>query len=240
MTIKKTLALKPNDYNYQSLMAKFADGAPLSCEQLNFLAWHEKSLSNPHLDPVMKYYLKHYHRQYSEDHSFLLPSEILNKENIARLKQRLQLLLQTTKKHVELKFTPEQFKHLKTLAYNELILLHGNHFLSGAPFHPGGIPHIIFFQWGNLFGVAKYVVLAEEKALKSNVLIYFEDMGERLLNECVHDYQQTHANELKNQQQLQLSSQINPQLTAQPTTSYSTPRPSLSLSRNKEVHDSDK
>lgn len=200
--IKPTLKHNPDSYSYRDLLVKFSDGIPLSCDQFNFLVWHEKTLSNQLTDPMLKYYLKHYHQKRSNPHSFLLPGEVLNEAAIVQFKKRLGILLQTKGTHVELSMTPKEFSEFKGLAYKELIFYHGNQLLTGAPFYPGGLPHIIYFQWGNSFGIAKYVVLAGEKALKSNVLIYFEDMLERDLDQCVEDYSLQLRNQMHPQQQL--------------------------------------
>ncbi len=181
---------------------KFAGGIPLSCDQLNFLSRHERSLSNPHLDPVLKYYLKHYHHHYAQEHSFLSPNDTIDHDSVKRLKHRLEILLANSSSHVELKLKPADFLQFRALTYDELILYHGNQFLTGAPFFQGGIPQLIYFQWGNLFGVAKYVVLAEEKSLKSNVLIYFEDLQERNLQDCVYQYNLKLQEEMKQQLRL--------------------------------------
>src|SRR5690606_35947581 len=98
--------------------------------------------------------------------------------------------------------SPSDFLSFRAMTTDELILYHGNQLLTGAPFFPGGVPQLIYFQWGNLFGVAKYVVIAEEKALKSNVLIYFEDRHERLLQDCVYQYNQKLQHESHHQQRL--------------------------------------
>lgn len=187
---------KHPEYNYRSLLVKFAHGEPLTADELNFLHWHEKQLSSALLDPVTKYYLKIY-RHESATHSFLLPHEIINKEDIKSLKKRIQLMIAEKNSHVEFSLSPEQFNKFKQISYQELILYHGNQFLTGAPYHLGGIPHVIFFQWGNLFGVAKYVVMAEEKSLKSNIMIYVEDMQERKIEECIKEYVDHHKEELQ-------------------------------------------
>lgn len=195
--VKPELKFKPNNYAIQDLRMKFADGTPLSCAQLNFLAWHEKTLSSHQMDPVFKYYLKNYRHPH---HSFLLPRDKLDKTEVARLKHRLEILLSGTTDHLELHLSPSDFLAFRALTINELILYHGNQLLTGAPFIPGGIPQFIYFQWGNLFGVAKYVMVADEKALKSNVLVYFEDRQERLLDECVHQFNLKLKHENQNQQ----------------------------------------
>lgn len=233
--MKETLKNKPDSYEFQDIKAKFADGKPLSADQLNFLNWHQKSLSNPHMDSIIKYYLKHMHHPYSEDHTFILPNELLNKESIKSLKRRLTLLLQSKNKNVQLKFTVEHFQELMSLAYGELILYHGNQLITGAPFFQGGIPHVVYFQWGNLFGVAKYVVLPGEKAQKANVMVYFEDMADRLLNDCVDQYNHKYENELKQYQQEKLTPapQVTPP-TQKPEPTWQPPRMGLSINSNVE------
>jgi hypothetical protein len=192
--VKPTLKNEPSDYALKTLLVNFQDSKPLTPDQLNFLYQYEKALSGPLLDPIIKYYLKHYFPL--SHHSFLLPSEVLNRGSIEQLKRRLNILLKNKGAHVRWRFSPEQFNKFREIAHRELILFHGNQFLTGAPFHPGGIPYTIYFQWGNLFGVAKYVVLPDERAMKSNVLIYIEDMLEKPLIECIYKYNHDHAEEL--------------------------------------------
>src|SRR5690606_18114391 len=122
------------------------------------------------------------------NHSFLLPSDKINVQSLQQLKKRLQLLIKGRSTLAPLHLSEKQFTKFKTLNMQELIFWHGNQLLTGAPFFPGGIPPVLFFQWGNYFGVAKYVFVPEEKALKANVLVYFEDMQDRSLNQCVADY----------------------------------------------------
>lgn len=195
--MKPTLIHQPNHYNYQELLVNFASGVPLSADQLNFLANHEKLLSSHTMDPVLKYYLGPFHKKSSEHHSFLMHRENFDALASKELKRRLELLLVKKGERVKLQFTPKQFQELKNSAVPSLILYHGNQFLTGAPFHLGGIPHLVIFQWGNLFGVAKYVVLPEERALKSNVFIYFENMHERYIEECVKDFVKDMRHELQ-------------------------------------------
>lgn len=188
--MKPELVLKPNSYQYKSLLAAYENGKPLTCDQLNFLARHEKTLSSLSLDPLLKYYLQHGNKK--PHHSFLLTQDEITPEVMQTFKKRISLLLKSSP-NLNLTLTPEQFQQLREIAVPELILYHGNQFLTGAPFYPGVIVPILYFQWGNLFGVAKYQLLAEEKSLKSNLLIYIEDKEERLIEECIHDYQRDHA-----------------------------------------------
>lgn len=224
------------EYNFRSLLVKFAHGEPLSCDELNYLNWHEKHLSGPLIDPISKYYLKLYRQKTASHHTFLLPHEIINKDAISKLKKRLHILIKQKSEKIEFTLTNIQFMQLKTISYGELILYHGNHFLTGAPYHPGGIPHIVYFQWGNLFGVAKYVVMAEEKALKSNILIYVEDMEERYLEQCIKDYDHEHRDELTVDIQHQNTMELRPAIQAplkQENVYSPFSIPSLTLNKNK-------
>lgn len=196
--MKPTLALKPNNYTYHQLLMNFAGGVPLSADQLNYLAGNEKGLSSLSMDPLLKYYLQPLHHKASEHQSFLMHRQNFDAEAAKELKRRLELLLVDKKgSRVKLQFTPKQFQELKNSAYPSLILYHGNQFLTGAPFYHGGLPHVLYFQWGNLFGVAKYVILPEERALNSNVLIYFEEMHDRYTEECINDFKKDMKHELQ-------------------------------------------
>ncbi|HEU5281091.1 MAG TPA: hypothetical protein VFU82_03830 [Gammaproteobacteria bacterium] len=189
---KPSLTLKPHgDYALESIKVKFANGQPLSADQFNFIYRHEKTLSAHHLDAINTYYLKA-SRQKSES-SFLFHGNALNQAGVKQLQKRIQALIAENSDHLSFQLKPEVFLQFRAATVNELILYHGNQFLTGAPFFPGGIPYTLYFQWGNLFGVAKYQMLPDEKDIKGNALIYFEDMHDRLLEECVHQYQAHHA-----------------------------------------------
>lgn len=188
---KNILILQPIHPNSTDILRCFALGKPLSSEQQNFLEWHQQQLSSAEFDPVLKYYIEsNKKRRKKYQTTFLLPHEELNKEDIQRLKKRIKIFLQNKNRQIVISITQKQFLQFKELNLHELIFWHGNQTLTGAPFFPGGIPPVIFFQWGNLFGVVKYVILSEEKSLKSNILIYFEDMVDRDLNRCVQEYTQ--------------------------------------------------
>lgn len=230
--MKPKLVEKPNSYELQKLLVNFAGGVPLSADQLNFLSRHEKALSAHGLDHVLKYYLKPLHKKSMEHHSFLMHRENMNAESAKELKRRLQLMLTDKGQRVKFPMTSKQFIEFKNSAYPSLILYHGNQFLTGAPFYLGGIPHVVFFQWGNLFGVAKYVVLAEEKALASNVLIYFEEMHERNLEQCVLDFTKDMRHELKPTHQVAQTHHLEktaPHENYTPASPFQTPKLSLSI-----------
>jgi hypothetical protein len=233
--MKPTLVHKPNNYAYQQLLVNFAGGVPLSADQLNFLSRHEKTLSHSGMDPALKYYLQPFHKKANDHHSFLMHKENFNAEATKELKKRLALLLPEKKSVVKLQFTSKQFMEFKNSAVPSLIFYHGNQFLTGAPFHLGGIPHVIYFQWGNLFGVVKYVVLAEEKALNSNVMVYFENMHERLLEECVQNISKELRHELQPVQQPAQTHHLEKQSPQENYTHspFQTPKLSLSLNTQK-------
>jgi hypothetical protein len=204
------IILQPIHNSSADILKCFALGKPLSSDQLNFIDWHQKQLSSPEFDPVYKYYIESAKKKHTSSMSFLLHSEELTAESSKQLKRRLSLLLQQKASHALIGFTQKQFLQFKELNTQELIFWHGNQFLTAAPFFPGGIPPVIYFQWGNLFGIVKYVILADEKALKANILIYFEDMQDRFLDQCVEDYKKTLKIDLEIQQHILNENKIKP------------------------------
>lgn len=206
--MRPQLILQPIHNSSADILKSFALGRPLNCEQIHFLNWHQKELSNMLIDPLLKYYLK-----LKADHrpsSFLLPCEEINTHSIASLKKRLQATLQSGHHQAVIQLTYKQFLEFKEYSFPELIFWHGNQFLTGAPFYPSCVPPVIFFQWGNYFGIVKYVALPGEKSLKANVLIYFEDMQDRHINECVENYNQQLKNDIAMQNKhLQIEENIN-------------------------------
>ena len=203
MSIRPALILQPIHDSSADILRSFALSKPLTNEQLNLLNWHQKQLSNTSFDPVLKYYLEYTKKHPNKANpTFLLPHTEFQPSDIPLLKNRINLFLNKNPGRVAIQLTQQQFLQLKDYTIQELIYWHGNQFLTGAPFYPGGIPPVIFFQWGNLFGIVKYLVLAEEKALKGNILIYFEDMQDRELNQCVLGYNDQLKNEIKLQNEI--------------------------------------
>jgi len=236
--MKPVLTKRPNSYVMNNLLVKFAGGKPLASHELHFLDWHEKTLSFCGIEEMLRYYLKPYRKKSAEEHSFVLPQEKLNPASVDQLKRRLQMLLQNGRAHAALRFTPEQFQQLRAILAEELVLYHGNQYLTGAPFYPGGIPYVLIFQWGNLFGIAKQLILPDEMELKGNVLIHFEDMFERSLDQCTKEYVQTHQAEQAHENQLKPTEEPPHTLNAQP--SYQTPRLTLSMNTEKDESNGDK
>lgn len=206
--MKPTLIDQPHDSYASEILKTFENERPLSADQINFLAMHEKILSSYAFDPVIRYYLKGYRDKAKKELAFTLAQQKLTKPTVQHIKEYVQALLKNDLTHVDLKMTLEQFQHFKTIGIPELIFWHGNQFLTNAPFYPGGIPYIIYFQWGNtmgisesLFGVVK-LQLTANKLLKGNVHIYFEPMKNRTLYQCIKDY--NHQMKLEPTQQNQL------------------------------------
>lgn len=210
--MRPNLILQPIHNSSTDILKCFANGKPLSSDQTHFLEWHQKQLSGAEFDPVLKYYLQlnksHPHKYQG---TFLLPHEIINFEAIKKLKERIQLFLKQKAKNVSISLNQKQFQQFIEIGTKELIFWHGNQFLTGAPMFPGGTPPVIFFQWGNFFGIVKYLVLAGEKALKANLLIYFEDMQDRNLDQCVIEYNHRLTLEVEQQNTLLMQHDLNPE-----------------------------
>lgn len=200
--MKPTLIEQPYGSYLSNILKTFESGKPLSPDQLNFLASHEKILSSYAFDPVIKYYLKGYHDKAKNELIFSLSNRQLTQLSAEHIKQYIQGLLNKNLTHVDLKMTLSQFQHFKAIGINELIFWHGNQFLTNAPFYPGGIPYVIYVQWGNLFGVVNLRFSFDEKALKGKVNIYLEDMKARTLYQCVKDYSHRMRIELSQQKNI--------------------------------------
>lgn len=200
MSLNPKLILQPIHNTTADILKCFSLGVPLSCDQLNFVASHQHQLSSHEFDPVYQYYIESAKNKHKNSGSFLLSSELLTTESMKKLKQRLSLFLQKKSSHVLIGLTHDQFLKFRELNINELIFWHGNQYLTGAPFFPGGLPPVIYFQWGNLFGILLHTFSANALELKPKAIIHFEDRFERNLEQCVDDYQKTMKNELKLQQ----------------------------------------
>lgn len=184
--MKPILTNKINSSYISDILKTFENDKPLSGEQINFLARHEKVLSSYALDPVISYYLKP--NKAKKELMFDLAEKKITALTLQHIKQHVQQLLTSNLDHVDLKMTLDQFQHFKTIGIHELIFWHGNQFLTGAPFFPGGIPHLIYVQWGDLFGVVKLQLISAEKKLKGHVRLYLETRKERTLYQCIKDY----------------------------------------------------
>jgi hypothetical protein len=162
------------------------------------LDWHQRELSSASFDFIAKYYLNK-EKKHVFQGSFLLAHEVLNFEAFQLLKKRLREFIDQKKQRISMLITQKQFLEFKEQGIQELIFWHGNQFLTGAPFYPGGITPVIYFQWGNYFGIIKYTILFGEKALKANLLVCFEDMYERKIEQCILDSEHHLKDEITHQ-----------------------------------------
>lgn len=115
---------------------------------------------------------------------------------VTELYQQLEKKLLNQDKGLELMLTPQEFAAIRpTIA--RIMYFHGNQALTSAPYFAGGIPQFVYFQWGNFLGVAKYASIGGERSSKGNVLVYFEELRERTLEECVLKHQNEQAQLVK-------------------------------------------
>ena len=201
--MRPTLILQPIHNSSANILKTFAIGKPLTTDQISFLEDHQQQLSCEQIDPLLNYYLKESReRRRKFNTTFLLPHEEMNFEAIQLLKKRLLSLLQDNSEHAVVTLTEKQYLAFKDYTTEELIYWHGNQFITGAPFFPGGIPPVIHFQWGNLFGIVLYVLLPFDRLTRINTVIYFESMRNRNLNQCVDDYNKKFQENLKWQNEI--------------------------------------
>lgn len=183
-----TLIAQPFAHWIADILARFEDGKPLTCDQLNFLISHEKTLSSHALDLVIKYYLGSRLHNPDKSLSFTIPKEKIKHANAHEIRDAVANLLKYHLSHIDLKMTAEQFFQLKAAGFREIIFWHGPQFLTRTSQFNNAAPLIFYFQWGKLFGVVKMNAHVDQFDLDGNVLIYFEDMDLRSLNQCILDY----------------------------------------------------
>lgn len=187
----------------------YKEGKPLPPELLNRLRWEYLRYGG---DPaIVKYYLRPEH--------FIKYPAIPRKSILSpyhrrggwheaeQLQARLNLQIKRRKAPAETKLARAEFFDLiledinhdlrnakgETLTsekLHELLYWHGNQSLTGAPYFLGGLQPVYFFQWGNLMGVVKYEELLGEKDTDGNILIYFEDLKDRTLQQAIEHYLQ--------------------------------------------------
>lgn len=188
---RPALLAQPYAHWIADILARFEDGKPLTSDQLNFLISHEKTLSNHALDTVIKYYLNS-KKGADKFLSFTIPKNKIQLVKAHEIRDAVENLLKLHLSHIDLQMTLEQFLQLKASGFKELIFWHGPHFLSESSPFSKLTPHILYFQWGKLFGVVKVHGYVPNYQLDANVLIFFEEMDKRSLNQCVLDYVKNH------------------------------------------------
>lgn len=200
-----SLGLHPTTDSTIDIVKCFLLGKPLTPDQIHYLDWHRIELSNSKLDPILKYYLKSSHNKEQQDlhTSLLLPHAILNRDAIASLKKRIDAMIkQSATASANVVLSKRQFLSFRRYTIQDLIFWHGNQFLTGAPFYLGGIHHVIYFQWGNYFGIIKLMNIPGERAGTGNLLLHFEELKERTLEQCVFQYQKHEQEQIKVQEKL--------------------------------------
>lgn len=174
------LTLQPSHSSYYNIIHRFNNGEPLTPAQINFLERMSADLSDGTFDKIYNYY-------HLGQKTYL---EIKDKISLNRLKQLRNQVAQLLHKSdkIRLKINPKQLFQLRALLADQLIYYHGNQFLTGAPYYQGGIPHIDFIQWGNLFGVVEYEEILGETAEKGNILIHFEKVADNTVTQLIQQY----------------------------------------------------
>lgn len=197
--MKATLTYKPQDYAYKAILMQFSEGQPLSCDQLNFLYRYEHQFSHPALDSVCRYYLKQYKRHVINHEkpavmmhptlAFALPSIDWDHRDVQAFEKHLEVAFSKgDAAHIEMVLTPDVFNHLRELTLDRMIYLHGYRLAMREGFFPGWFPYSIYFQWANVFGVARYDLKTEHGLTKTMITLYLEPRQNRLIEECVQDY----------------------------------------------------
>lgn len=181
--MRSSLELKPLNNSFIQILMAFNNGKPLTSDQLNFLRRYHHMLNNPMIDSVCRYY-GIINNKHNKVH-LQKPRHAL--DFLDNLKEKVTAGIKHTRSHC-LHLTLKQLLQFKVMLMNELIFLHGNHTLTGAPFFPGGVPHVEFFQWGNLFGIVKYEEILGETALDANILIYFEEKQDKTLAQFAKEH----------------------------------------------------
>lgn len=219
--MKPTIVLQPIHNSSSDILRCFAIGKPLNSDQMNFLAWHEYELSSNTLDPIIQYYITYLKKRKNKCYNnFLLPHEEMNLENIKKLKERIQLFIKEKYRQIAIPLSQKQYLQFREA--NKELIWYDTQFALHTHFFPSTTPPVLFFQWGKLLGVVKFVLIAGQKASMMNVVVYFEDMEHRDLKQCVAEYQ----HELNNEIALQKKISGNENVTEEPSL-IKTPRLTL-------------
>lgn len=177
-----TLKLEPSHDSYLGIVKCFNEGRPLTPEQINYLRRFHAKISNTSFDRIVNYY------GILRDKNVHLDRNQFTRPSLSQLKKQILTYLDEEGEEVNIRLTRRQFFQFRALLTNELIFFHGNQLLTGAPYFPGGVPHVDFMQWGNLFGIVKYEELLGEIATDANILIAFEEMADRNIEQCINHY----------------------------------------------------
>lgn len=198
--------LRPNRNSYRDIIKAFNDGKPLSAEQLRLLRQHFANLPKSLRDILWQRDDDANKKLDLLKRPLWLTDSLQNANSLQQLATKINLLLRYQPQGVTIRFTTAQFLQFKTAikihtyqpTLQDLIYWYGNQMLTGAPFIPGGVPRLDYFQWGNLYGIVKFHELIGEKVHEGNILIYFEQLQDRQAEQFVQQaYYQTYGEELR-------------------------------------------
>jgi hypothetical protein len=199
--------LSPNDA-LQLLARLEQEGKPIPRELLNFAKYGKYPLSITHdtIEREIEYALHNFYEHrpsYLERQLKKLGGVNLNLKNASTIAITIKQLYQQVYydvlkqgKGIELHLTQQQFAEIRPII-SKIMYFHGNQTLTGAPYFMGGVPHVFFFQWGNLLGVIRYTSAPTEKALIGDLLVYFEDLEDRTFEETMQEYEKHHPTFIK-------------------------------------------
>jgi hypothetical protein len=200
--MKPLLQLKNYPSGFSEIIKHFEAGKPLSSNQLNFIYSHQRALSNSVLDPVLRYYLLEHKLNPNKAIPLQVSRPDLTVASLQELKYDLHLLLRNQLTQVDLEMSEEQFRQFKNSGIEELVFWHGDHYMPATFYHQGSLQHRLYFQWGRMFGVVKFHFRVNGKHIEGKVLIFFQDMHEKTLKECIEAYTKQLKEQEKPQQQL--------------------------------------
>lgn len=208
MHLKPTLMLQPCHESYAAILHAFQQGKPLSEEQLNFLLWHARQLSDAHFDPI----LRDYKIGKSCVHSFLVADELDTPESVSRFREKLEALLREQQHGVMTQFTLSQLNHLIAIEHiPHFIYFDGNRIVVDSPIFRGKKVHACFFKWGNIIGIVRYEVVRDAPLSETHAFVYFAESKKKELTEFIHDfYLKYNADfELIKKQQIMIQGELN-------------------------------
>lgn len=230
--MRPTLLLQPIHSSSSDILRSFAEDKPISLEQVNFLYWHQAQLSNANYDPILNYYLHSIKKkQIKFRNGFLLQHEILNFDAIEALKKRLSESLKTPEDHAVIQLTHKQLLQFKELTHHAISYYHSSQLISANLFYPRGVPPVLYFCWGKIFGVIKYVIPIDVDKIELNAIIYFENMENRNLDKCVEDYNFRLQNDIDSQKKIMTNQNL-----LSNSIEYNSQTPRLSLSDSFLIH----
>lgn len=182
---KNTLALTFGYNKYKQILKLILAGKPLRADQKQVLYDYCYQFGPDFNEYLKKDWLYPKHpsvlQKYLKSNSFLAHHKPLVSEAVEEILQHHPEGIDIDYQANELAEIRLSFARTRMLSIADLILVYGNQTLTSAPFMAGGLPHIEFFEWGNVFGVIKYVAVTGET--DTNILVHFEKKQEQTLEQ---------------------------------------------------------